>query len=114
MSNPEVVVKGINFQVINKQECILLDPEKNLHEMAGKKITVVLGQAIRESKYLAITYKNQNEEINPFWISISDINTDGEIYVNIFNVTKDDPIYNARIFISRIQTAEIHPEELKP
>ena len=75
--------------------------------MADNKITVLIGQAIREGKYLEITYKNQNEEINPFWISILDINADDELRVNMFNVTKDDPIYDAKIFISRIQTAEI-------
>src|SRR5690606_21553508 len=58
-------------------------------------------------KYLDITYKNQNEEINPFWISILDINANDELRVNMFNVTKEDPIYDAKIFISRIQTAEI-------
>jgi hypothetical protein len=75
--------------------------------MADNKITVLLGQAIREGKYLDITYKNQNEEINPFWISIMDINANDELYVNMFNVTKDDPVTDAKIFISRIQTAEI-------
>jgi superfamily I DNA and/or RNA helicase len=75
--------------------------------MADNKIIVLIGQAIREGKYLNITYKNQNEEINPFWISILDINADDELHVNMFNLTKDDPIYDAKIFISRIQTAEI-------
>jgi hypothetical protein len=75
--------------------------------MTDNKITVLIGQAIREGKYLDITYKNQNEEINPFWISIWDINADDELRVNLFNVTKDDPIYDAKIFISSIQTAEI-------
>jgi superfamily I DNA and/or RNA helicase len=75
--------------------------------MADNKITALLGQAIREGKYLNITYKNQNEEINPFWICILDINANDELYVNMFNVTKDDPIKGAKIFISKIQTAEI-------
>ena len=75
--------------------------------MTHNNITVLLGQAIREGKYLNITYKNQNGEITPFWICILDINANDELYVNMFNVTKDDPIYNAKIFISSIQTAEI-------
>lgn len=75
--------------------------------MADKKITVLLGQAIREGKYLNITYKNQNEEIHPFWICVLDVNANDELYVNMFNVTKDDPIKNVKIFISRIRTAEI-------
>lgn len=75
--------------------------------MTDKNITALLGQAIREGKYLNITYKNQIGEINPFWISVFDINANDELNVNMFNVTKDDPIYDAKIFISRIQTAEI-------
>ncbi len=42
-----------------------------------------------------------------FWISILDINANDEIWVNMFNVTKDDPILNKKIFLSRIQSAEI-------
>ena len=75
--------------------------------MADKIITTLLGQAIREGKYLNITYKNQDGEINPFWICILDINANDELKVNMFNVTKDNPLYDKKIFISRIQTAEI-------
>lgn len=75
--------------------------------MTNKNITVLIGQAIREGKYLNITYKNKNGEITPFWISILDINTNDELYVNMFNVTKDEPILYAKIFISSIQAAEI-------
>ena len=75
--------------------------------MTDKKTTLLIGRAIREGKYLNITYKNQNGEITPFWIGILDINANDELYVNMFNVTKDDPIYNAKLFISSIQSAEI-------
>ncbi|MDH5379910.1 MAG: AAA domain-containing protein [Cyclobacteriaceae bacterium] len=75
--------------------------------MIDKKITAFIGKAIREGKYLNITYKNKSGEITPFWISIFDINEKDELRVNMFNVTKDDPIIDAKIFISRIQTAEI-------
>jgi hypothetical protein len=75
--------------------------------MTDKNITALLGQAIREGKYLNITYKNQNEEITLFWMCVLDINANDELYVNMFNVTKDEPIFDAKIFISRIQTAEI-------
>jgi hypothetical protein len=75
--------------------------------MSDNKITALLGQAIREGKYLNITYKNQDDEINPFWICILDINANDELKVNMFNVTKDDPLKERKIFISRIQTAEI-------
>ena len=75
--------------------------------MIKKNITTLLGKAIREGKYLNITYKNKDGDITAFWISILDINANDALYVNIFNVTKDAPVLNVKIFISRIQTAEI-------
>jgi hypothetical protein len=75
--------------------------------MINKNITTLIGKAIREGKYLDITYRNKEGEITPFWISVLDINANDELYVNMFNVTKDEPILNAKIFISSIQTAEI-------
>ena len=73
----------------------------------NKNTIALLGKAIREGKYLNITYKNKNGEITPFWICILDINAYDELYVNMFNVTKNEPILNAKIFISSIQKAEI-------
>ena len=75
--------------------------------MIDKKIEELVGKAIREGKYLNITYKNKNGDVSPFWISILDLNANDELRVNIFNVTKDEPILDAKIFISSIQTAEI-------
>ena len=75
--------------------------------MIDKNITALIGKAIREGKYLNITYKNQNKEITPFWICILDINAYDELKVNMFNLTKDEPILDAKIFISSIQNAEI-------
>ena len=75
--------------------------------MIEKDITVLIGKAIREGKYLNITYQNKNGNITPFWISILDINANDELFVNMFNVTKDEPILNSKIFISSIQNAEI-------
>ncbi|RLD53247.1 MAG: DNA helicase [Bacteroidetes bacterium] len=75
--------------------------------MTDKNITALLGKAIREGKYLNIRYKNKNGEITPFWICILDINAKDELYVNMFNITKDEPLLNKKIFISSIQTAEI-------
>lgn len=75
--------------------------------MIDENITTVIGKAIREGKYLSITYKNKSGEITPFWISILDINTNDELIVNMFNITKDEPILKAKIFISSIQKAEI-------
>src|SRR5690606_28918703 len=75
--------------------------------MSDKSIITQIGKAIREGKYLDISYKNKNGEITPFWISILDINANDELRVNMFNVTKEDPLFNKKIFISSIVKAEI-------
>ena len=75
--------------------------------MIDKKITSLIGKAIREGKYLNITYKNKKREITPFWISVLDISAKDELWVNMFNVTKDEPLLYKKISISGIQTAEI-------
>ncbi|MFY8037626.1 MAG: DNA helicase, partial [Cyclobacteriaceae bacterium] len=75
--------------------------------MIDNKVAVLIGKAIREGKYLNISYKNKSGEITLFWISILDIRAKDELLVNIFNVTKDDPILNAKIYVSGIQSAEI-------
>ncbi|GMQ24725.1 hypothetical protein Aoki45_14070 [Algoriphagus sp. oki45] len=75
--------------------------------MIDKKIAQLIGKAIREGKYLSITYQNLKGEINPFWINILDIYTNGKLKVDMFNVTKDAPLKNAEIYISSIKTAEI-------
>lgn len=75
--------------------------------MSDKNITVLIGKAIREGKYLNVTYKNKSGDISLFWISILDINANDELRVNMFNVTKDEPLLNKKIFISSIIKAEI-------
>ncbi len=75
--------------------------------MIDNKITALLGKAIREGKYLNIAYKNKNGEITRFWISILDIKSSKKLSVNIFNITKDEPLLDKEIFISGIQSAEI-------
>ncbi|WP_433991517.1 hypothetical protein U8527_04110 [Kordia algicida OT-1] len=75
--------------------------------MSEKNITALIGKAIREGKYLSISYKNKNGDKKRFWIAILDINAKGELFVNMFNVTKDEPILDAKIFISGILSAEI-------
>jgi hypothetical protein len=75
--------------------------------MNDQKIIALIGKAIREGKYLSITYQNKSGDITPFWICILDINDKRELRANLFNVTKDDPIIDAKLYISRIQTAEI-------
>ncbi|WP_298510549.1 AAA domain-containing protein [uncultured Kordia sp.] len=67
----------------------------------------LIGKAIREGKYLKINYENKNGDNTQFWISILDINANDELFVHLFNPNKDEPILNAKIFISKIQDAEI-------
>lgn len=75
--------------------------------MNNKQITIKIGQAIKEEKYLDITYKNINGEVKHFWISIFDISSNDKIVVDMFNVMKDEPLLKRTISISSIQTAEI-------
>ncbi len=75
--------------------------------MGTKEITVLIGKSIREGKYLKIVYRNKAGVKSPFWICIKDINAKGELRVDMFNVTKDEPIFDGKIFISEIQKAEI-------
>lgn len=75
--------------------------------MLDKNISSLIGKSIREGKYLSIAYKNKAGEVSLFWICILDINAKGDLRVNMFNVTKDDPIMDAKLFISSIQSAEI-------
>lgn len=75
--------------------------------MSNKKITVIIGEAVREGKYLSINYKNKQGQVKPFWISILDITAEDKIVVNMFNTMKEEPVLNTLISISAIQTAEL-------
>jgi superfamily I DNA and/or RNA helicase len=75
--------------------------------MSNKKIITIIGEAIREGKYLNIAYKNRQSEVKYFWIAIMDITSDDKIVVDMFNTMKDEPILNRPISISAIQTAEL-------
>lgn len=75
--------------------------------MIRSNITELVGKAIREGKYLSIEYRNKLDAITNYWISIHDITANDELYVNMFNVAKDEPILNGKIFLSGIKKAEI-------
>lgn len=72
-----------------------------------RKITSVIGKAIRESKYLRIHYENLSGQRTDFWIGIIDIYENDQLLVNMFNVAKEEPKHNVKISISRIKQAEI-------
>ena len=67
----------------------------------------LIGRAIREGKYLNVSYTNKSEENTHFWMRILDINAKGELSVDVFNPTKDQPVLGAKVFISRIKKIEI-------
>jgi len=73
----------------------------------NKKVIHKIGEAIRGGKYLSIYYKNKQEEVKHFWISILDINNRGKLVVDMFNVNKDEPILNTTLSIAAIQSAEL-------
>jgi len=75
--------------------------------MSAIPIKKLIGKSIQGGYYLSITYENKKGETNPFWISVVDILNDNEILVNMYNLTKEDPIFNGKIFIAKIKTAEI-------
>ena len=72
-----------------------------------RNILALIGKAIKEGKYLDISYKNEKTETTRFWISILDIFSSGQLKVNMFNVAYPDPIKNGTISIDRIQFAQI-------
>jgi superfamily I DNA and/or RNA helicase len=75
--------------------------------MDSKKITVAIGEAIRQGKYLDITYKNREDKVHRFWISILDIYGNNKIVVDMFNTMIDESLLRKSISISSIQSAEI-------
>lgn len=75
--------------------------------MTTKTILPHIAKAIREGKYLHIAYKNKNDEVTRFWISILDINANDELRVNMFNATMGEQVLDGKIYISRILSAEI-------
>lgn len=79
----------------------------NSMKMIDNKIPVQIGKAIREGKYLNVSYKNAAGESTQFWMCVLDITGPDQLRVNMFNVTKDNPILDGRVFVSAIQSAEI-------
>ncbi len=75
--------------------------------MSSKDVLSNIGKAIREGKYLSISYENKDGKTTKYWICILDIFENDRLEVNMFNVTKDEPILNAKIFISKIRQSEI-------
>lgn len=75
--------------------------------MIDKSIGEVIGRGIREGKYLDIRYNNLQGKPSRFWMCVFDVTSEGALFGKIFNLTKDEPIKEGKIFMSGIQNAEI-------
>lgn len=75
----------------------------------SKSIGETISKAIKESKWLNISYLNSNNEITYYWIAVNDINfSNRTLNVSMFNDKKSlDALENRSIYFDKIQTANI-------
>lgn len=67
-----------------------------------------ISKAIKEAKWLDITYQNKQNETTQYWIAIKDINPKSrEFVVDIFNSRKSMDSMQAKISFDRIKNARI-------
>ena len=67
-----------------------------------------ISKAIKESKWLEISYINQNKENTFYWIAINDIEIEQKkLYVTIFNDRKSMDTFDAWIFFDNIKSAKV-------
>ena len=67
-----------------------------------------ISKAIKEAKWLEITYQNKQNEITQYWIAIKDINPKTrEFFVDMFNSSKSKDSMEAKISFDRIKSARI-------
>ena len=73
-----------------------------------ENIELILSEAIKNGKWLDISYENKNNEITYYWIAIKDINLKTKVLsVEMFNDQKSLNSLNASIDFERILTAKI-------
>lgn len=70
-------------------------------------VIFLIGRAIREGRYLSVSYENAEGRNTEFWIRILDLNENQTINVDIYNLTKENPILNTKIKISKIRSVEL-------
>lgn len=73
----------------------------------SKQIVKTISKAIKEGKYLDISYKNKNGEKTQFWICILDVIDPSRLKVHMFNLSHDQPITNGVLILENILKAEI-------
>ena len=67
-----------------------------------------ISKAIKEGKWLTISYVNKNEEVTFYWIAIKDIDFNKKgFFVSIFNDKKSMNSFDAWIYFDCIQTADV-------
>ena len=67
-----------------------------------------ISKAIKESKWLNISYFNKNDENTFYWVAIKDIDFDKKtFYVSMFNDNKSMETFEAWIYFKNIQNAEV-------
>lgn len=67
-----------------------------------------ISKAIKEGKWLNISYINQNDENTFYWIAITDIDFDSKkLLVTMFNDKKSLGTYEGSIYFDKIQSAEV-------
>ena len=73
-----------------------------------KNIELTISESIKTGKWIDISYKNKNNEITYYWISINDIDLNNKtLKVNIFNDQKSFDCLNAFISVDRILSAKL-------
>ena len=71
-------------------------------------IAETISKSIKEAKWLLIEYKNVQEDIKEFWVSISGINSEKKSFeILMYNMNKDGSVKNGWIFFDSILRAEI-------
>ena len=67
-----------------------------------------ISKAIKEAKWLEITYQNKQNETTQFWIAIKDIEPKSrELTVDMFNASKSMDSVRAKISFDRIKSATV-------
>ena len=72
------------------------------------KVGIQISKAIKEGKWLSISYVNKNSENTFYWIAVQDINIESQSFcVTMFNEKKSLNTYETWISFNSIKTAEV-------
>ncbi len=72
------------------------------------KIAETISKAIKEGRWIDLTYSNKNGETTYFWIAINDINLERRLlYCDCYNQAKSFETKNVKIYFDSIKEAQI-------